>query len=56
MAAKKAKFSVYNNANKKMDRTTDGSKSVPKLKKGMAEDASKKTFSTKSTKVKKKAK
>lgn len=56
MAAKKAKFSVYNNANNKLDRTTDGTKSVPKSKKGMSEDASKKTFSTKSVKGKKKGK
>lgn len=54
MAAKKAKFSVYNNANKKLDRTMDGSKSVPKTKKGSYEDANKKTFSTKLNGKKKK--
>ena len=53
MAAKKSKFSVYNNANKTLDRTMDGSKTVPKAKKGKAEDATAKTFSTK-TKGKKK--
>lgn len=53
MAAKKAKFSVYNNANKTLDRTMDGSKTVPKSKKGKSEDANTKTFSTK---VKKKGK
>lgn len=54
MAAKKGKTSVYNNANKKLDRTIDGSKTVPKAKKGMAEDATTKTFSTKSKGQKKK--
>lgn len=47
MAAKKAKYSVYNNANNKLDRTMDGSKSVPKAKKGLPEDATTKTFATK---------
>lgn len=47
MAAKKGKTSVYNNANKVLDRTTDGSKTVPKSKKGMYDNASAKTFNTK---------
>jgi hypothetical protein len=54
MAAKKPKSSVYNNANKNLDRTMDGSKSVPKTKKGAYEDATKKTFSTKTKTSKKK--
>ena len=54
MAAKKAKFSVYNNANKKLDRTMDGSKSVPKEKKGKSDAANAKTFSTKIKSSKKK--
>lgn len=45
MAGKKPKYSVYNNAGNKLDRTVDGSKSVPKPKKGVADPASKKTFS-----------
>lgn len=55
MAAKKAKFSVLNNANKTLDRTVDGSKSVPKPKKGMSYNADAKTFATK-VKGKKKGK
>ena len=47
MAAKKSKFSVLNNANKKLDRTMDGTKSVPKAKKGLPENATSKTFATK---------
>ena len=54
MAAKKSKFSVYNNANKVVDRTMDGSKSVPKAKKGKSEDATAKTFNTKTKTTKKK--
>lgn len=54
MAAKKAKFSVLNNANKKLDRTMDGTKSVPKEKKGRPEAATSKTFSTKIKSSKKK--
>lgn len=56
MAAKKAKFSVLNNANKKLDRTTDGSKTVPMAKKGKSEDTSKKTFATKTGKGSRKGK
>jgi len=47
MAAKKSKFSVLNNANKTLDRTMDGSKSVPKAKKYGRETADAKTFSSK---------
>ncbi len=47
MAAKKSKYSVLNNANKTLDRTMDGTKSVPKPKKGLPENASAKTFATK---------
>jgi hypothetical protein len=54
MAAKKSKFSVLNNANKTLDRTMDGSKSVPKAKKGKSEDATAKTFSSKIKTTKKK--
>lgn len=54
MASKKGKTSVYNNAGKTLDRTVDGTKSVPKAKKGMAEKADAKTFSTKSKGSKKK--
>jgi hypothetical protein len=54
MAAKKGKFSVYNDANKTIDRTMDGSKSVPKSKKGKSDAASAKTFSTKIKATKKK--
>jgi len=53
MASKKAKNSVYNNAGKTIDRTMDGSKSVPKTNKGMYDQATSKTFATK-TKGKKK--
>lgn len=56
MAGKKPKYSVYNNAGNKLDRTVDGSKSVPLAKKGSSESASKKTFSTKSGKGNKKSK
>jgi len=55
MAAKKGKFSVYNNANKTVDRTFDGTKSVPKSKKGAPEPAAAKTFNSK-VKGKKKGK
>lgn len=54
MAAKKAKFSVLNNANKKLDRTMDGTKSVPKEKKSRSESATSKTFSSKIKSSKKK--
>jgi hypothetical protein len=54
MAAKKGKSSVYNNANKTVDRTMDGSKSVPKSKNGKSDAASAKTFSTKIKATKKK--
>lgn len=47
MAGKKPKYSAYNNAGNKLDRSVDGSKSVPKPKKGVADSASNKTFSTK---------
>jgi hypothetical protein len=45
--AGKSKYSVYNNANNPLDRTFDGSKSVPPAKKGRSEAATKKTFATK---------
>jgi len=45
--AGKSKYSVYNNANNPLDRTFDGSKSVPAAKKGRSEAATKKTFGTK---------
>lgn len=54
MAAKKPKSSVYNNANKNLDRTMDGSKTVPNAKKGMPEKATTKTFATKIKNSKKK--
>jgi hypothetical protein len=54
MAAKKPKYSVYNNANNKLDRTIDGTKSVPKSKKGAADAATQKTFSNKTKSPKKK--
>lgn len=54
MATKKAKFSVLNNANKTLDRTMDGSKSVPKAKKYKSEAATAKTFSSKIKTTKKK--
>jgi hypothetical protein len=47
MAAKKPKSSVYNNANKVLDDTMDGSKTVPKAKKYGREASSAKTFSSK---------
>lgn len=55
MAAKKAKFSVYNDSDKVLDRTFDGTKSVPKAKKNTPEPAVAKTFNSK-VKGKKKSK
>lgn len=54
MAKKKAKFSVLNDANKTLDRTVDGSKSTPKVKKYGREAANAKTFSSKIKTTKKK--
>ena len=54
MAKKKAKFSVLNNAKKTLDRTMDGSKSVPKVKNYGPEAATAKTFSSKIKTTKKK--
>jgi hypothetical protein len=54
MAAKKSKYGVMNNANKSLDRTFDGTKSVPKEKKGKSEPATQKTFSSKTKSSKKK--
>jgi len=47
MAAKKPKSSVYNDANKTLDRTMDGSKGAPKVKKYGREASDAKTFSSK---------
>jgi hypothetical protein len=47
MAAKKPKSSVYNDANKTVDRTMDGSKGAPKVKKYGREASDAKTFSSK---------
>jgi hypothetical protein len=54
MAAKKPKSSVYNNTNKTLDRTMDGSKGTPKAKKYGPEAATAKTFSSKIKSSKKK--
>jgi hypothetical protein len=54
MAAKKSKSSVYNNANKVLDDTMDGSKSVPKAKKYKANATTAKTFNSKIKTTKKK--
>jgi hypothetical protein len=54
MAAKKAKSSVYNNINKTVDDSMDGSKSVPKAKKYKASAATAKTFNSKPKTTKKK--
>ena len=47
MAAKKPKSSVYNNTNKTLDASIDGSKGTPKAKKYGREASDAKTFSSK---------
>jgi hypothetical protein len=47
MAAKKSKSSVYNNANKTLDASMDGSKGTPKAKKYGRQASDANTFSSK---------
>lgn len=47
MAGKKPKFSPWNDSDKVLTRTFDGTREMPKAKKGMAEPADSNKFSVK---------